>query len=145
MGLPITIGPLIAENWDWIKLRARPVLCEDTDGIVAYRGGELVAAAVFDQWSANSCQVHMVIEDPFVIRHDFLYWAFHFPFVTRQKGLIVGFIPSDNHEALRLSKHLGFRETYRVPEADNLGVDFVLHEMRRFECRWLNYKLRRAA
>lgn len=145
MGFPVTIGPLHPDAWEWIKLRANPVLCEDTDGVLAYRKGELVAAAVFDTFSENSCQGHVVIEDPFVIRHDFLHWAFRFAFVHKQKDLIVGLTPADNAAALRLNQHLGFRQVYRVPEGYRKGIDYVLQEMRRDECRWLETKMRRAA
>lgn len=145
MGLPVKIRALQSGDWEWIKLRAAPVLCEDTDGIVAVRGDDLVAAAVFDSWSENSCLAHVVIEDPLVIRHGFLYWGFRLAFEFKDRGLVTGLTPADNAEALKFNKHLGFREVYRIPEGYKRGIDYVLQEMRRDECRWLHSKFKRAA
>ena len=145
MGLPVRIRGIKPEDWAWIANRANPVLCEDTDGIVAVRNGELEAAAVFDSFSETSCTCHLVIENPFVIRHGFLTYGFLFAFIAKDLKLLVGYTPSNNHEALRLNKKLGFRETYRIPEAYMQGVDLVVQEMRRDECRWLNTEVKKVA
>ena len=132
-------------DWEWIKLRASPVLCEDTDGIVAERDGELVAAAVFDSFSENSCLSHIVIEDPFVLRHHFLNFAFQLAFTAKGVGVVTGLTPADNKEALRFNRKIGMREVYRIRDGYKKGVDFVLQEMREEECRWLApFKLRAA-
>jgi hypothetical protein len=145
MGVPVTIRELRSSDWEWIKARAAPILCEDTDGVVALRGSDLIAAAVFDSWSETSCLAHIVIEDPFVLRHGFLETGFRFVFEFKKRILMTGLTPADNPEALRLNKKMGFREVYRIPEGCKKGVDYVLQELRRDECRWLHRKLERAA
>lgn len=145
MGLPIIIHGLQGHHWEWIKLRASPILCQDTDGVVAQRGNDLVAAVVFDSFSDNSCLSHVVIEDPMAIRAGLLYWAFHFVYDLRQVNLVTGLTPADNQEALSFAKKVGFREVYRIPEGYKIGVDYVLQEMRKDECRWLDLKYKRAA
>lgn len=145
VGLPIKIWPLQPEHWEWIRLRASPVLCQDTDGVVAMRGPDLVGAAIFDSFSENSCLSHVVIEDPMAIRAGLLYWGFHFVFDLRQLNLITGLTPADNEEALRFARKIGFRQTYRIPEGYKKGIDYVLSEMRKDECRWLQQKIKRAA
>ena len=135
MGL--SVRALQQRDWEWIKLRASPVLCEDTDGVVAERNGELVAAAVFDSFSENSCLAHIVIEDPLVLRHHFLNFAFQLAFTVKDVGVVTGLTPADNQEALRFNKKIGMREVYRIKDGYKIGVDFVLQEMRREECRWL--------
>ena len=144
MGLYVIRG-LAPRDWEWIKLRASPVLCEDTDGVVAEREGDLVAAAVFDSFSDNSCLSHIVIEDPFVLRHHFLHFAFQFAFTVKDVAVVTGLTPADNKEALRFNNKIGMRETYRIREGYKPGIDFVFQEMRREECRWLEpFKLRAA-
>jgi len=145
MGLPVEIRGLQTTDWEWIKLRAAPVLCEDTDGLVATRGEDLVAAVVFDSFSDNSCLAHVVVEDPLAIRAGLLYWAFNYAYNIRDVSLVTGLTPADNTEALRFARKVGFREVYRVPEGYKPGVDYVLQEMRKDECRWLHQKLKRAA
>lgn len=145
MGLSVTIRALQKPDWDWVQTRVGCILCEDTDGVMALRGRDLVAASIFDQFSETSCFCHLVMEDPFVIRSDFLFYSFAYPFWARNKELLVGCTPADNKEALRLNKKMGFREVYRIPEAYKKGVDLVIQEMRRDECRWLDRRTKRAA
>ena len=121
------------------------MLCEDTDGLVAVRDGALVAALIFDSFSYNSCHAHVVIKDPLVIRAGLLYWAFNYAYNIRGVNLVTGLTPADNTEALRFARKVGFKEVYRVPEGYKPGVDYVLQEMRKDECRWLHQKLKRAA
>lgn len=143
--LPLVIRGLEPDDWPWIADRAAPVLCADTQGLVALRGQRLVAAAVFDSWSPNSCQSHIIIEDPFVLRHGFLNWAMNLVFVYNKRNLMTGLTPADNAKALKFNKHIGLREVYRIPEGYKPGVDFVLQEMRKDECRWLQLPQQRAA
>ena len=133
------------EDWPWVVKEASPVLCEDTEGIVAVRGDKLLAAAVFDSFSANSCLSHVIIKDPMVLRHGFLEVGFKLVFEVRNRRLLTGLTPADNLEALRFNKRIGFREVYRIPEGYKVGIDYVLQEMRKDECRWLKPAELRAA
>ena len=145
MGIPVTIRLIDKPDWPWIKAQASPVLCEDTTGIIAVRNGIRVAAAVFDSWSPNSCLAHLIIQDPFVLRHGFLHQAFRLVFITRDRGLMTGLTPANNRKALALNKHIGFREVYRIPDGHKPGIDSVLQIMIRDECRWLDLPKERAA
>lgn len=145
MGIPVKIRPLESCDWPWVQSQARPILCEDTQGVVAVRGDRLVAAAVFDSWSPNSCLAHIAMEDPMVLRWGLLKWAFRLVFVYNNRNLVTGLTPADNEKALRFNKHIGFREVYRVPEGYKPGVDYVLQEMTKAECRWLDLPAKRAA
>ena len=144
MGLYV-IRELAQRDWNWIAARANPVLCVDTAGLVAERAGDLVAAVVFDSFSENSCLSHIVIEDPMVLRHHFLHFVFQYAFTVRDVGVITGLTPADNKEALRFNKKIGMREVYRIKDGYKQGIDFVLQEMRREECRWLKTVKLRAA
>lgn len=145
MGFPVTIRVLRHHDWPWIQAQAAPILCEDTKGIVVVRDGARVAAAVFDSWSPNSCLAHLIIQDPFVIRHGFLHEAFKFVFLTHGRELMTGLTPADNLKALKLNKHIGFRELCRIPNGHKPGIDSVLQIMTRAECRWLELPQKRVA
>lgn len=145
MVIPITLRALRSDDWPWVKAEASPVLCQDTDGIVAVRGDQLLAAAIFDSFSANSCLAHIVVKDPMVLRHGFLETGFRFVFEFKNRGLMTGLTPADNEAALRFNKKIGFREVYRIPEGYRVGIDYVLQEMRKDECRWLRPIKQRAA
>lgn len=125
-------------HWNWVKERARPLLCEDTCGIIALRDtGEILAAVVFDSFTVTTCMVHLAIDNPLALRHGLLSEAAHYLFNVRNRIKIFGMTPSDNKRALKFNKHMGWRELYRVKDAYDIGVDYVVQEMTKEECPWL--------
>ncbi len=145
MGIHVRYAPLREAGWRWLKERAKPIQCEDTTGFMALRGNKIVAAVAFDSWTKNSCLAHIAIEDPFVLRHGFLELAFDFAFRHAGRGIILGMTPANNERALKFNKRIGFKEVYRVKDAYQVGVDYVLQEIRKENCRWLNPEHRKAA
>ncbi len=109
--IPISIRSMrTQEEWDWMCQRTHLILAKDTTGFVAYRGDRIVAASVFDNWTANSCRVHLALEDPFMLRHGFLEECFDFLFNYADRGVALVMIPETNDDSVRFAKHVGFRE-----------------------------------
>jgi hypothetical protein len=54
-------------------------------------------------------------------------------------------VPSNNEKALKLDRHIGFKEVARIPNAVAEGVDYIVMCMEKSECRWLPEELREAA
>lgn len=134
----ITFRPLNGKtDWEWVKTRAHILLVEDTTGLVAERDGKIQAVAVFDSFTVNACNVHMAIENPMVIKYGFLHEIGHYLFNVRDRKRIFGLVPSNNAKAMRLDKHIGMSEIARVPNALAEGIDYVVLEMTREECRWI--------
>lgn len=127
----------LEDEWDWVWKRARPLRCQDTCGIVAYKGKEIQAVAVFDSWTVDACSVHLAIDNPFVIRAGFLAEIANFLFLTGDRKRILGLVPSNNEKAIRLDLHIGFREVARIPDAFAEGVDYIVMRMDKKDCRWL--------
>jgi RimJ/RimL family protein N-acetyltransferase len=48
-----------------------------------------------------------------------------------------GLVPANNEKALRLNKKMGFTEAIRLKEAYTAGVDYVLMELRKENCKYL--------
>lgn len=115
---------------------ARPNICEDTRGITAIIDGKPVAVCVFDNWSHNSCMIHIWIENPFVLRHGFAEEVFNFVF-NSGRTKIIGITPSENLKALKFIKNIGFVEIGRIKDGSKVGVDYVLTEMTKDKCRYL--------
>ena len=145
MGIHVTYAPLREAGWRWLEDRAKPIRCEDTTGFIALRDNSIIAAVAFDSWTENSGLAHIAIEDPFVLRHGFLELAFGFAFHHADRGIMLGMTPADNEKALRFNKRIGFQEVYRVKDAYRPGIDYVLQEIRRENCRWLKPEYRKAA
>ena len=119
---------------------ARPNLCEDTRGIVAVDGADVRAIAVFDNWSFNSCQIHIYIANPFVLKHGFAREVFNYAFNTCGKGMVIGVTAADNAKALKFIKNIGLVEIFRIPEGHKKGVDFVITQLRKENCIWTSDK-----
>lgn len=128
----------VHRDWPWISQQLHCHLVEDTGGLIAFDGDlKPVAAMVADSFSTTSCCVHIVVRNPMVLRHGFFKLCAEALFDGWKRLVIIGVTPSDNKKALRLNKHLGWREIYRIRDGYKVGVDLVVQEMRREDCRWL--------
>ena len=102
--------------------------------------GDVIAAVGYDCWTPNSVQVHIWIPQPKLVVRKFLQEGFRYPFEMCGRGLVVGLTPGNNAAALSFNKRVGFKEVYRMHDAWDVGVDVVVQEMRRENCRWLRRK-----
>lgn len=126
------------EEWQWFKQRTSVIRCEDTQGIVAVApSGRILAICVADSFSPDSCNVHMAIDKPIVIKHGFLHEIARHLFITCNRSHIFGLVPSNNEKAIKFDKHLGWREVARIPDGVGTGTDYIIFRMDRDECRWL--------
>ena len=135
MCLFLPIG--LPDQWAWMKERAHVIACEDSTGIVAYDDdGMIVAGVVADQWTTDSCQVHIAIEDPMVLRHGFLEEVANYLFNVCGRKRIFGLVPANNEKALKLDLHMGFEEVVTIPDGFSDGIDYKILRMTR-DNRWL--------
>lgn len=94
------------------------------------------AIAGYDRWTTNSVHIHIWVANPKAVTRHSLRESIGFPFQTR--NVLIGVIAADNAPSLEFCKRLGFRETYRIKDGDAIGVDLIIHELRKDEaCRWL--------
>jgi RimJ/RimL family protein N-acetyltransferase len=125
------------EEKAWAKAKTHAIICEDTQGIMAYDGDKFVACAIFDSFTVDACNVHWAIDNPFVLRRGFLTAICDYLFNVRGRERIFGLIPSDNKKALKLDAHIGMEEVARIPDAFAKGVDYIVMRMDKSDCRWL--------
>ena len=132
--------PLKSDYWPQVQEDIKCIQMADTCGVIAIEkdSGELLAAGVADTFSYTGCQVHMLIKNPLILRHKWLEAVFGYIFETCNRHVIVGLVPGDNKKAIKLNKHVGYKEVYRIKGGFNVGVDYVIMEMRREDCRWIN-------
>ena len=117
---------------------SRPCMTEDTKGISAWdEDGNPLAVCVLDSWSWNSCQIHIWIENAFVLKHGFAQEVFNYVFNTCERNLIIGVTPADNPKALKFIRHIGFEEIYRIKDGYKVGVDYVVTQIRKENCRYI--------
>ncbi len=122
---------------EYMADNAKPCVTEDSRGITALKDGEPVAVCIMDNWSHNSCMMHIWIGNPMVLRHGFAEEVFGFVF-SNGREKVIGITPSDNQKALKFNAHIGFQEIGRIKDGYKVGVDFVLTELNKSECRFIN-------
>ncbi len=125
-------------DWAWCNQQVGMTHCEDTTGMVALtKTGEHVAACIMDNWTANSVQCHAMLTNPLVLRHKFLECMFEFMFNHMGVARVYGLVPESYAKAVKLNLHLGFTIKARLEEAFEVGVDYLLMEMKRENCRFI--------
>lgn len=128
-------------EWHWPQIpdEGRPTPSVELKGIVALDdSGTLVAAGMFDSWTFSSCQMHIYIKNPFVLKHGFAEELFNYAFNTCGKTVVIGVTPADNERALKFVKNIGLEEILRIRDGYKEGVAQVITQLRREDCRWID-------
>ena len=125
------------EEWDWIAARAECVYCADSKGMVAYEDGKLVGAVAFDHWSHNSVHIHIAVDNMLIFKHGWPEAVFDYIFNQCDKGIILGITPACNERSVRFIKHIGFVEVFRLKDGFEEGIDFVVTEYRKENCKYI--------
>lgn len=105
------------------------------------RDGELIAVSGYNCFNGKSCQQHMVIKKGEYMTRNFAWFCYYYPFVQAGVDLLIGILPEDNADIIKLAKHAGFEEQYRIDGGHPDG-DLLLCTMQKKNCRLLNFKMR---
>lgn len=126
-------------DWGWVRAQVPILRVEDTCGIMAIDvdKNETVGACIMDTWAANSVQAHFMVTTPMLLRHGFIEECFDYLFNERGLKYIYGMVPGDNVRALKINKHMGFTEKTRLGDAWADGIDYVIMELKKENCKYL--------
>lgn len=107
-------------------------------GVLNVSEDHIGAAIIYDGWTPNAVQVHVYSSGPVhLFNPDYLREIFAYGFVQCNKGKLFTVTPADATASLAVSRYLGFTETYRMQDGWAVGIDMIVKEMRREECRYL--------
>lgn len=121
--------------YDWLAERVGIAWSTDFCALGRVVDGKLVGVVGYNSFTGSSCQMHMAGEGRW-INKEFLFRAFHYPFLALKLPMVFGSIPSGNTRALDIDLRLGFRELIYIPGAHPDGGLHIL-QMLRDECRWI--------
>ena len=131
---------IIVEPQDQLKSWASKILDiplpYDSQCIGNVLSNELRAVVVFCNFQGKSCQMHIASSGSHWMTKDFLKIAFDYPFNKLKLKVIIGVVPGNNEKALKLDRHLGFKEIADIADAHKDG-NLVLLTMRPEYCKWL--------
>lgn len=93
--------------------------------------GELVAVVGYNGFFCDLCFIHTWIPQPKKMNRAFTRALFEYPFVMLQRVALLSVIEPNNHKALGLNLHAGFRVI------DTFQNGATILRMNRDECRWI--------
>lgn len=122
----------------WVAARVgRSTPWTDAAALGLEKDGKLVAGIVIDGYTPNARgSMHCAIEKH-GMNKAFLYACFDYAFKFLDLKVLLNPVSAENEASLRFTKHIGFRELARIPQAWDGTEDLVLFSMRRDECHWL--------
>jgi hypothetical protein len=108
----------------------------DTTGIVAYDPDTHETLAVFAcmDWTMTSVQVHQVVRNKMVFKHEWLETIAEYVFTKCGRRKMYGLVPSSNIKAQTVNHKIGFTEIVRLEDAYDVGIDYVVMELKRENC-----------
>ena len=118
---------------------------ETTRGIVAYDfdTAETLAIFLMDGWTQTAAQVHQVILKTMVIRHGWFEEIARYMYGTAGRKKVYATVPDNHSRALSLNEKIGFEQVARLSDAWDEGVDYLVLEMTRENCKyWVPEKLK---
>lgn len=95
------------------------------------------AVVAYNGFFGKTACIHVASDGQRWMDRSFLYVAFHFPFVVCGLAAIIGAVPGNREKALRLNRHLGFKEIAVIEDGWDPGIPLHLLKMTKDTCRWL--------
>lgn len=124
----------------WIMERTHVAPTQNFRAIKAIDNAGVIRGMIgYDCWTPNSVEAHMAVDTPIAWR-CLAVPTFEYPFVQMGRRIMLGIIPASNAKSLKMAQRLGLQETYRIKDGFENGVDVIIHEIRRDDCRWLKRK-----
>lgn len=106
-----------------------------------WKGGELLGGVVYQRYTQSSMFMNVAGFAPNWINRDFIWLAFHYPFIQLGCERVFGLTHEGNAHALEFERKLGFTIETRIKKVYPDGDQIVL-VMERDTCRWLKLKPR---
>ena len=125
--------------WAFINARLGIPWSSDFRALGLVKSDCLCAVVAYNGFTGRACFMHSAIDDSVAVDRTFVRAVFDYPFNECNVQTIIALVSSENTRALKLDKHVGFKEVSRLPGAGMDGHDLVILTMNRNECRWLKH------
>lgn len=98
--------------------------------------GRIVCGVLFENYTAQSLQIHVALEPGQRMSKEWLKALFGYAFNFAKVKKIVGVIDSENSACLKFTRHIGFIDEAIIKDAGPKG-DYLILTMTRDQCRFL--------
>lgn len=122
----------------WVAERTGGTYYKDSGQTIGLeRNGSLVAAALYDNCTGRSVQMHVASDGTSRwMTREFLRVCFDYPFNQLKVNKVMGLVDSTNEAAIRFDENIGFQLEHVVKDAGRHG-DIRIYSMTRQQCRWI--------
>jgi len=120
--------------WEWLNKRSRLPWSTDLRIVGLMRDDGTIAAAVgYNNWTHESCWMHVAFDNPRCMTRTLIREAFEYPFTKCGMHAVYVMAPKSADDVQRLVMKLGYQPVSET-------VDGLMFEMKHDECRWLSEK-----
>jgi len=128
--------------FSYLSSRANVCWSSDFRAIGWVEDGAIQAVAGYNGFHGQCAQIHIAGEPGRRwMKRAHLYTAFHYPFVQVGLEWLIGVVPENNEDAMKMDLNLGFEEFSRIPDGTAPGEDMVLlrlHKSSPRVAKWLS-------
>lgn len=125
------------KHLEYVKSVLLVPISDATRGIVAVDDQNTPCAVILlDGWTHNSATCHIAVQKPMALR-GLLPEVADYVFNTCQKQMLIGIVEGSHGRARRLNEHMGFKEIYRIKDCYAPGVDQLILQMKKEDCKYL--------
>ena len=103
-----------------------------------YRAGEPLSGFIIDRYTGKggSCWTHFAGKPGWITRQK-LKQISTYLFIHLECGVVYGVVEASDQTVIDIDKKIGFRELVMLKGHFSGGVDGLLLEMKRDDCRWI--------
>lgn len=123
-------------DFQWLTAQTGVEFTPSARGMADVVDGVQRGVVACDLWGGTSAHVHFAARCAAacrVLAAEFFKWAFG----PAGREVLIAIVAESNHVSRRLVVFYGFKQVHVIKDGWRRGVDFLLYEMRRDDCRWL--------
>lgn len=99
--------------------------------------GKIVGGVIVDNYRENaSCSIHCAGIGKHWLNREFLFVVFDYVFRQLNCHVVINPVDSANTESVKFTSHLGFTESFRIPNGCG-NSDLLVFTLRKEQCKWL--------
>ena len=131
----IAFNPVLHTNY--VRSVLTVPISQVTRGIISLdKDGAPGAVILFDGWTHNAACMHIAVQKPMQLR-GLMKEAAEYLFNTCKLKMLIGIVESTHTKALKLDMNIGFKELYRIKDCYADGVDQIILQLKKEDCKYL--------
>jgi RimJ/RimL family protein N-acetyltransferase len=113
----------------------------DYQSIGIEKNGEIIGGVVVNEYVEHArCSIHCAGVGKRWLNRSFLNAVFNYVFVQLKCNAVINIVDINNIDSMKFTKHVGFNQIYTIKGGGENGIDVVIFEMQKINCKWIGNK-----